>query len=875
MLKKIIKVLVIFLLVSVIALILVPFVFKDKIKTMVLTTINKNVDATVAFNEVDLSLLKNFPKASISIADLNIINKAPFKNDTLFYAHNFMLKMSVTELFKSNEDPISIESFSSENVKVTIIFNKEGLANYDIALKDTAETTTSETSNFAINFQNYSIENLQFNYLDEDSNIKVVLDSIYHKGSGDFKNKLLDLDTKTTAKLSFEMDKKSYLNNVALSLDAVLGLDLENSIYTFKENKALINQLPLEFDGFLKLINNQQQYDVSFKTATSSFKNFLGLVPKAYSGNLNQVKTTGDFTVSGTVAGTLSETTIPAFNVEIASNNASFQYPDLPKSVKNITIDSRIINTTGITKDTYINLDKLSFTIDKDVFNAKATIKNITENALVNAELKGIINLANVSKAYPVKLDKPLSGILKANAVTRFDMNSIEKSQYQNIQNSGNISLTDFKYEGPEMAKPFAINQAEIAFNPNQINLNKLTAKTGSSDLQIYGVLDNFYGFLFKSQVLKGNFDLISNKFVVSDFMTTETQDSKNEMPSEAVKIPSFLDCTLTAKATTVVYDNLNLKEVSGNLVIKDESVLLSNLKMDAFGGHIGLNGKVSTKETTPKFEMKLGLDAVSIAESFTQLDMLKSLAPIANTILGNLNSTINLSGDLTNAMTPDLKTISGNLMGQFLNPELKPANSKLLATLNSNVDFIDLKKLNLDNLKMALSFKNGQVELNPFTLKYQDITALVGGSHGFDKNINYTIKFDVPAKYLGTEATNLLAKLTPSDASKIESIPINANLTGSFSNPKISTDIKQATTNLASQLIQMQKDKLVTKGTDALNKALENLKNTEKDSLGNTKDSIQVVTDTTKVTTEKQPIKKVKDSIVKNVLKDIFKKKQ
>ena len=643
MLKKIIKGLGIFLLVSVITLVVAPFVFKDKIKTMVLKTINENVDATVAFNEVDLSLLKNFPKASISIADLNIVNKAPFENDTLFYANNFTLKMSIKELFISNEEPINIESFSSENAKVNIIFNKEGVANYDIALKNNTETTTSETSNFEINFQNYTIDNLQFNYLDESSNIKVVLDSIYHKGSGDFKNKLLDLDTKTTAKLSFEMDKKSYLNNVALSLDAVLGLNLENSTYTFKENKALINQLPLEFNGFIKLMDEGQQYDLSFKTATSSFKNFLGLVPESYSGNLNQVKTTGDFTVSGIIDGNLTETTIPAFNLEIASNNASFQYPDLPKSVKNITIDTRIINTTGITKDTYINLDKLSFTIDQDVFNAKATIKNITENALVNAELKGVINLANVAKAYPVKLEKPLSGILKANAVTRFDMNSIEKSQYQNIQNSGNISLTDFNYEGPEMAKPFKINQAEIAFNPNQINLNKLNAETGSSDLQISGVLDNFYGFLFKSQVLKGNFNLTSNKFVVSDFMTTSAKDSTTTKPSEAVKIPSFLDCSINAKASTVVYDNLNLKEVSGNLVIKDESVLLSDLKMDAFGGHIGLNGKVSTKETTPKFEMELGLDAVSIAESFTQLDMLKSLAPIANTILGKLNSTIKL----------------------------------------------------------------------------------------------------------------------------------------------------------------------------------------------------------------------------------------
>ena len=70
--------------------------------------------------------------------------------------------------------------------------------------------------------------------------------------------------------------------------------------------------------------------------------------------------------------------------------------------------------------------------IDKDFFNAKANIKNVATNALVDAALKGTINLSNLSKAYPIKLDKPLTGILKADVTTKFDMKSVEANQYQN-----------------------------------------------------------------------------------------------------------------------------------------------------------------------------------------------------------------------------------------------------------------------------------------------------------------------------------------------------------------------------------------------------------------------------------------------------------
>ncbi len=851
----------IFLFLSISALAAIPFLFKDKIQALVLKSINENVDATVAFENVDLSLFKSFPNANVTIDKISIINKAPFQGDTLFYSGELNLKMSIKELFKGENEPMNIQGFSTTNTVVNVIFNKDGLGNFDIALKNQEENSSNKESKpFSLNIQEYAVNNMRFTFIDESSKMKMILDSLNHKGTGNFASQKLDLDTHTNTKLSIEMDKMNYMKNVAITLDAILGIDLDNSKYTFKKNKALINQLPLEFDGFVQMVEAGQVYDLKFNTPTSSFTNFLGLIPEVYSGDIKKVKTTGEFKVSGKVDGKLSDNTIPKFNIELASNNASFQYPDLPKSVKNIIIDTHIVNETGLMNDTYVNLDKLSFSIDQDVFNAKANIKNIATNALVNAELKGTVNLANVTKAYPVKLDKPLTGILKADVVTKFDMKSVETSQYQNISNAGTISLTGFNYEGPEMAKPFKINKAIVAFNPNQIKLNAFDANTGDSDIQLTGALDNFYGFMFKKQVLKGNFNMNSNKLVVSDFMaptTATTEEGKKT--TEAVKIPSFLDCSLTAKANTVVYDNLNLKDVSGNLIIKDETIALNNLKMGVFGGQIGLTGTVSTKGNTPKFNMNLGLNSVSVAESFSQLDMLKSIAPIANTISGKLNSTINLSGDLTNDMTPNLKTISGDLLGQLIESKVNASNSELLTALGSNVKFIDVSKLNLNDVKASLSFKDGKVAVKPFNLKYQDINMQIGGTHGFDQTMDYNVKFDVPAKYLGTEVNNLIAKLTPADAAKIENIPVNALLGGNFSSPKVTTDMKQATGNLVTQLVKMQKDKLVGQGTSALTNLLGG-NNANQSSANETND-------TTKTTTPKTPTKDDIKTGVKDVI--------
>ena len=821
MIKNILKGLGILLLLTAIALFAIPYFFKDQIKAKIAQAINEKVDAKVSFEDADLSLFKNFPNANVSLTKLLIINKAPFEGDTLVSFGELNLKMSIKELFKGQNESMNIDGIDSKDGLINIIFDKNGIGNFDIALKEDKNKDASKIKPLSLKIKAYKIENFKFKYFDETSKIKMVIANLNHSGTGDFASSKLDLVTKSTANISLDMDKVNYMNKIPLTLDAVLGIDLEKSLYTFKDNKALINQLPLEFNGSIQLVDAGQNYDLTFKTPTSSFQNFLALIPSAYSGNLKDVKTTGDFSVVGYAKGLYSDTTVPKFNLAIASKNASFQYPNLPKSVQNIVIDTKIINETGVLNDTYVNLDKLTFKIDQDVFDAKANIKNVASNPLVDAALKGTINLANLSKAYPIKLKTPLSGILKADVTTKFDMQSVEKSQYENIKNAGTMSLSQFRYVD-DKGKAMNISTAMVAFDPSRVNLKQFSATTGKTDLNVTGILDNFYGFMFKNQELRGNFNLQSNQFAVSDFMTTETPNSKIATNKQAVKIPAFLNCSLNAKVNTILYDNLVLKNATGKMFIKDQKLTLENIKTSIFDGFITLNGAVSTKEKVPVFDMNLNLNQVDIQQTFNQLEMMKKIAPIAGVINGKLNSTIKVSGNLdAKEMTPNLATLSGDLLGQLLSTTINTSNSTVLTALTSSLKFIDLKKLNLNDLKANLSFKDGKVNVKPFDLKYQDIKVNIGGSHGFDQNMNYTMKLDVPAKYLGAEANKLLAKLSPADAAKLENVPISAVITGNFKNPKITTDIQKAVTNLANQLIKQQKDKLINQGTSALGNLL------------------------------------------------------
>lgn len=841
MLKKIIKIFAAFILLIIIAIIAIPYFFKNQINEKIVQAINQKLNAKVSFTDADLSLLKSFPDASINIKNILILNKAPFEGDTLVSLAELNLKMSVKELFKDKNEAMQIDGIDAKNGLVNILFNKDGLGNYDIFIKQ-ASTDTTKSKPLALKIKAYSVENLKFNYYDERSKINFVLDSLQHTGLGNFAASQLDLSTKTATVVTLMMDKNKYINKVKLALDAVLAIDLDKNKYTFKNNTALINQLPLSFDGFIQLKDAGQDYDLRFKTPNSNFQNFLGLIPSAYSGSLKDVKTTGNFKVDGFVKGLYTAKNIPQFNISIAAADASFKYPNLPKTVKNIHINTKIINQTGLLNDTYVAIEKMALKIDNDIFEAKGDIKNIVENPIIAGNVKGTINLANLSQAYPIKLNKNLAGILNANVKTSFDMNSVKTNKYQNIKNEGTMSLSGFKYTD-DKGKVLNISKAAVVFNPSRVNLQQFNATTGKTDLDVKGTLDNFYGFLFNKQELKGNFNLKSTQFNVSDFITAETDTTKKSAKAkEAIKIPAFLNCALTANAATVLYNNLVLKNVSGKMLIKDQKVSLQNIKTSIFDGNITLNGDVSTKTALPVFNMELGLDKVDIQKTFTQLEMIKKIAPFAGFVQGKLNSTIHLSGNLdAKEMTPNLKTLTGDLLGQLLATSITSNNSPLFNALTSNIKFIDVKKLNLNDLKAFISFKDGNVVVKPFDLKYQDVGIKVGGTHSFDQVMNYNIKLDVPAKYLGTQANALLAKLSPAEVNNLQNIPVNAIVSGTFKQPKVTTDIKSASMNLATQLVNNQKNKLLKQGSTALDKLLGSSKSdTSKAKPGTVKDELK-----------------------------------
>ncbi|RRQ49369.1 AsmA family protein [Maribacter algicola] len=890
--KKILKIVGIILLLIMGLLVSIPFFLEAKIGDIIRNNVNSSVNATLDFTDAKLSLIRSFPNAEVSLKDVSLVNKAPFEGDTLFASKEVSLSMGVMQLLKSSGEPISISKLQVSDALLHIKLDEAENANYDIALESetTGAETSSDTEGFAFNMESYEINNSRILYDDFSTGIHLEIDEMNHKGTGDLSLATSELDTHTDALVSFEMDSTNYLNKNKVQLDALIGIDLNENKYSFLRNEALVNQLPLVFEGFVKLNDDNQEVDISFKTPSSDFKNFLAVIPETYSKNIENVTTTGDFVVEGRFNGIVDEEHIPKFNIKINSNNASFKYPDLPKTVKNIFIDVAINNNSGLAEDTYVDINRASFMIDEDRFNMTSKISELMGNTKVDAHLDGKMNLANLEKAYPVPAGLSLKGLLNADISTAFDMATIERKQYENTKTEGQMTLTDFEYKSEEIPNPVVLNSTSVSFNPKSVTLRELKGSTGQTDFRITGTINNFLGYLFNNENVEGTFDLVSNTFALNDFMVEESGEasgntsSQNTASEERIKIPSFLDANFNARANTVIYDNITLRDVSGNLSIKDEKATLSNMTSSLFDGKVAFNGEVSTKQETPTFAMQLALDQLELQESFQALELFQALAPVARILKGKFSSDISLSGNLTDDFTPDLLSLTGNILADVITREISTDKAPVLSALDTKLDFIDLEKLSLKELKTKLSFENGLVAVKPFSIRYQDIEINVDGNHTFDQKMNYKATLQVPSKYLGKDINNLIARIDDRSLDSL-TIPVTANIGGVYNSPEITTDLTSGIKTLTNQLIEIEKQKLVNKGKDKAKDLIGDILSgsTKKDTTGqDTKTGAKEVlsgilggsnkADSTKIKTDTPSTPPKKEEAVKEAAKDVLK---
>jgi hypothetical protein len=791
--KKIIIAITVLLVLAVGALFSIPFFFKDRIIARAKSEIEKNINAKTSIKDIDLSLLKNirnFPNIALGITDFVITGSVPFEGDTLIYAGNLKLSLDLMSVLRG--DHYKIKSIELDNVTVNAVQNKDGIENWNI-LKPSEEKST-EPSSFKLALNKLSIDHSDIYYDDLKGGLSVRLQNFQHTGKGDFTSDILDYASETTiGKLSISQGIIGYLKDAKTAFNSSMHIDQKQGRYEFKDNKLTVNDLGLLFNGFIRTIDSSRtEMDIAFKADKTTFKSLLSLLPAIYSKDFSQLKSSGNVELNGSAKGILQGNSYPKFAVNLRVDNGSFQYPSLPTAVTKVFIDAHAASPGGSLDNAIIDVPDLRLNIANEPMTGKLKISTPVSDPDVELFAKGKLNLTDIQRIYPLKDVQHLQGQALVDLSVKAKKSDVDAKRYQNINAAGIIQAFGILYSSKNVPRPLSVTSLSLAFSPQYVNVNSCKGTIGRSDFDIKGKLENALGYMLSDDgVLKGAVSITSNKIDANEFLPDSSANKKSSVQKakDAVRVPKSMDLSGKIQVGELLYDKIDLKNLTGAVYIRNEKVVLDNLNANLLGGHAVVNGYYATNTDIPTGNISYSISNFDMGQVFDFVGAMKKLAPVMKYVKGTFNSNSEINANINPDLSPDLKTLNGS--GTFSIPSAIVTDLPALKRIIELTKLTQLSNLKVENLSVKATVANGRVIVDPFDLKIKTLKMTVGGSQGLDQSMDYTIAIDVPWKELGqasTFAQGLLAKNPIPGLNKMvpEVIRLNVKVGGFFNKPVI-----------------------------------------------------------------------------------------
>ncbi|MDL2224526.1 AsmA-like C-terminal region-containing protein [Bacteroidales bacterium OttesenSCG-928-M06] len=819
--KKILSIIVIVIIVILLTLIILPFAFKGKILEVAKKEVNKSMNAQIDFDHLGLNFFKSFPNATVSLENFYIAGINEFEGDTLLMAQKLSATVNVKSLF--GDTGYEIIKVSADNAKVHAIILEYGKANWEIIPEDEVKEdneTNEDAGNFNLQLKQVSINNVDIIYDDRASKMNAELKDLNVNLSGDMTAEETTIKTNLTIdELSFLMDKIPYLSKAKTQAKIDLIANLKDMKFTLADNNLQINEIKANIDGWVAMHEDESiEMDLKLNAPTTQFKDVLSMIPVIYAKDFKDLKTSGQATLEASLKGVMKGEDLPAFDAKLNVTNAMFQYPGMPKSVTDINTNLRAYSKGGSMDNTIVDISKFHFEMGDNPFDLTLHLSNPISDMNISLSAVGKLNLGMVKEIYPLE-DMELSGKLDANMKLQTRMSYIEKEQYDKVEAAGNLNIQDMLVKSEEM-DDIQIQNAHLGFSPRYVDLSNFSAQIGKNNITAQGKLENFIPYFMKDETLKGNLIVKSNYLNLNDFMAEEESEATTDTTSTIgiIEIPKNLEFNLNGNFNQVIFDNLDMKNVVGQIIIKDGKVDLKNVSVNALGGQLKVNGYYDTGKNPkqPDVAMDLDIKEASFAQTFSTFVTIQKLAPIFENMLGNYSTSFKMNTALGNDFMPILSSITASGLLQSNNVEI--TNVPVLDGLASTLKNESLKDLKVKDLKLPFTIDDGRVATKPFDINFGSGTMNLSGSTGLDQTIDYFAKINLSEKL----SNNYLKS-------------VSVKIGGTFNQPKFSIDTKDAAgqllDNLTSSLlggdktIDSAKENTVEKINDQVEKQIENLR--------------------------------------------------
>lgn len=477
---KVLKISLLTFLILLFSLVVAGWLLQDRITKYALDELSQTFNAPMATKDVNFSLIKDFPLASIQFEGLWLgayqwgDNNEILAVDTLAKINNLFISVNTRDLLN---EIFTIRKVELEDAFVKYEIDSLGGTNFDFLMSSDTIAVEEEVEGEPLDLTAEGIRLNNFTLIYKDDQQKIKSKVYIPEINGAVRLK----DPKTFAHFRGDLEVTDLFVQDT-QLDRLEKADLSINL-TFKSDTLEIESLALQTNELNlstkgKLIIGDQMYaDLNTAIDAPSLAQLTKYAPGDLlkSNGINQIS--GSLAIQAYVQGIIGEEELPHYEVAIKYNQGSLKYEDYPL-IYNIGINTEITNgAQNNNATTAIKLSEFVASISGSRINLSGNFNNLDKVRYnINSSLD--LDLDASKSIVPDSIAQDIGGKIKLQLATKgIAPDSVTSDFVQSAltNTSANISFNQFKLKMDESVDLRGMT-GQLSYSDRSVKLTDLSA---------------------------------------------------------------------------------------------------------------------------------------------------------------------------------------------------------------------------------------------------------------------------------------------------------------------------------------------------------------------------------------------------------------
>ena len=726
-LKRILLALILFAILMISSSAVYIYYQQDELEQVVIKEINKRLKSPIKIGDIEFSVIKNFPFASIELN--NILAIDAFQKDTLCEIELLQLKFNILDLYNNI---FIIQELTLKNGFASIYY-KDSMPNYEI-WHSTQDGSKEENTDFGL--ENISLENLKVTYATDDIQSVIV-------------------NNKTQLQLSInngrtEINLEGYITNEKLILDGInhlpsKKLNLNGDIVidtTGVKIKSAIDLSDIQMDLDLESIDKAMIVKVNI--FEFELEPTLKLIPKYYLSALEGYELQGKSTIKFNYINDQQKEA--CINVDFDLKEGYIKGKDFPFDMNEISLKGSYSNGKQRTDaSTEIKLNNIQFTTNGELVQANAVIQGL-ENPTLITDFNTQMQLSEIER-WGYKHDfKSLLGDAQIKGTYKGKIGLENKFTYDlaMAEKTADLTINNLSLHSDEQSPQ--LSNAKLSIKLVDDNVNILTFNgtlSKESKINFVGGIENVFSYLLlKNADLKIAGNLSSDRMIIDEFL--DGSDKNSETPLETnpqeINLPNDIVANINLNLVDLTFDRFHMRNFSSKISYKNKLLKVKDIVLETMSGIITSNvtfeqvkdGKLRLISTTV-------LDNINVRQLFYEFHNFGQTTMRHKHLKGKIDSDIYLRNEWDNYFNSIDEHLYSFIDVKINNGEL--LDFEPLMMMSDYISVEELKRIKFSTLENQIEIKNNLIDI-PFMEIHSTAIDIAGaGTHSFDNVMDYEFK--------------------------------------------------------------------------------------------------------------------------------------